>query len=724
MTDVARVHLLASKSIQGCYMAHECGLGKTMMYAGVKLHEQRHLEHRLANKEKVLFKPCVIMVPAGLAMPTFKKLRWFLTGEFVMYLYYGDPKSTEALDLRNDMIDTDQLLDIFQAKDEVKRKQEQAKPENGRIIVVTSYTTFGKRAVQRKTRELRSLTEQQRESLGLNDMDHEKYDDRNLRKKTDKLNDLELAAAVGKPYSDGTNCDINVYQFKYKLECGILVTDEAHMIRSHATRSHQCAALFDCEKKIMASATPMVNHVRDLLGTLRLLAPHLSMQMRLPDDFDPVQLYKPDIDPLAPTGSYEWVDMDGDRRDPLDVQQRGDPLIECVANDEEFAGTQATHSQFFKDRLREWEEDRFPWWIFNAALFKEVGRKHKWTFDACRVAINRIIEELFVRRTLSTRLKMPDGSFTTPGDGMPKVTVKTAEMTMPDPMLSCQRIVMEAFWPSLFSPPGKEKTDRKKMPKDPEDVNVRMNYGVWRAMQMGVVDAANVTMLELLDGMTQEHQDAWREAEQALNSDPHFGHDARNMDALNQLSNHLRCGGDLDGFMEGCHDPEGDEEELGIYDRDDDADDDRDDDDRDDRDDDAADDEGGDQQDGEQQNVASQADPTAGDDRAVDGGDDDPEAVPLDIKPVKSEAKLGTNEVRAYRGMRDMGLFTVFNKLCRDHRIAPPTNNYDMILFLTSTSPVLAWALRRTIEIITAEGDESGLPNRVVISIEYPWLQQ
>lgn len=188
--------------------------------------------------------------------------------------------------------------------------------------------------------------------------------------------------------------------FLREIRFSLIVIDEAHGCKNPANVYSRFVRTLQAEAILAMTATPMPNHVKDIVGMLQLLwsvsildpierfsRPGLLGRV-FADDFDPRRSY---------SGVLSMID---------DATGRGAAYQE---------GLDA------RNRL----------WILNPLLFEEFGRFYRWGATFCDGALREALRIFAVRRTLTTAMTLPDNTVSFPGQ-LAGLTVMVEELKFPD----------------------------------------------------------------------------------------------------------------------------------------------------------------------------------------------------------------------------------------------------------------------------------------------------
>ena len=350
----------------------------------------------------------------------------------------------------------------------------------------SSYGTFHGRYAHTVTRKLKSLSEEERDRLGLNDGEDE---DHVVNRSQRKLTPVERSLIVGKPLSGGTDGNIELVEVKEreKMHFGLVVLDEAHQLKGETTVSHQAVASIKRDSMLLVSATPLINHPKDILSYLRLGFSNLPNLRKIPRDMDLAELYGTNFAagtaPFKPLGTVQYKTKDGSYK--VNPKSQGVVLLDQDAEDD---GT--------KERLQALEDANLRWWTFHPDLFRRAARQQGWTYDSCRNVVGQILQQLFMRRTMTTVLEMPDGTERTPGEELPGAVFKTVQCALRGAGKAVYDEWHGAWESRLFTAVDEPSRPTVANPLN-DSTNAVINAGVWRKLDILALDPNNCKPLDM-----------------------------------------------------------------------------------------------------------------------------------------------------------------------------------------------------------------------------------
>ncbi|KAL8881663.1 MAG: hypothetical protein Q9198_001176 [Flavoplaca austrocitrina] len=218
----------SSSSLRGMVLGDDMGLGKTITIGAFLARQQELRQDRLKNGEDVpKAQPTLVVVPANLVDQWIKDLD-FVMPDVPIFLYYGHKKNRKY---GGNVCVMDTNLTKRHALFNGDEK-------NSRAIILTSSATLARRHGPNAQYRWRTVNEKWKPKVA-----------------QEKMNDLD---------SDS---------FPYALNgmFAIVVVDEAHVAKNIETATHQTILWLDASFIIPATATPVINHVRDYTGLINLI---------------------------------------------------------------------------------------------------------------------------------------------------------------------------------------------------------------------------------------------------------------------------------------------------------------------------------------------------------------------------------------------------------------------------------------------------------------------
>lgn len=229
-----------------------------------------------------------------------------------------------------------------------------------------------------------------------------------------------------------------------------VIADEGHAVKNPRAVAHRMIDQLDKEFLIVASATPILNSVYDMLGYVDLLWPkYLPFSYNRADDSTAADVfYDPGLsEAVAGDDSFEGIgyarlcsggsdmrDVDGGVRD-----RELTPLEQGIA-----------------DRYREEVRAGRPVWHLCPALFRAFAAQAAWNYDFCGLAIGSILDQVQIKRTMLTEMRLPDGRVESPGSNLPRCSLRVVELGIdPAKRAEVDKVVEELSHRVFTGPDGK-----------------------------------------------------------------------------------------------------------------------------------------------------------------------------------------------------------------------------------------------------------------------------
>jgi hypothetical protein len=270
--------------------------------------------------------------------------------------------------------------------------------QTGRIIIVTSYNTFTRRAAYRP-------------GAGLPDEDEDLDDDQD-----DGSGEEDNTHPALRPDATARPREVRLAIRNDWWE--VVVCDECHTLKNRETIANHVVDALNKESLLLVSATPLANHVRDIHGYAKLI-----WNRHWPFTVDKGSTHFADY--YHPESWTKLVEQ-GEFRDLAWGR-----LLESGFDNPAPTPTTPVEERRAEEYCRFIEECRGPLYILNPQMLRSyadsVGHGTEMSTDAAQ----RILEMTAVRRGMLTMMKMPDGSETCLGASIKglKVSVVTLKLS-------------------------------------------------------------------------------------------------------------------------------------------------------------------------------------------------------------------------------------------------------------------------------------------------------
>lgn len=138
-------------------------------------------------------------------------------------------------------------------------------------------------------------------------------------------------------------------------------------------------------------------------------------------------------------------------------------------------------------------------WIMNPTIYKAAGASFKWNIAFSQFVVRRIFMAMQIRRTMTTRLTLPDGSVSYPAEGLPPATIRVQELDFS--ILNNQGVDMRElgrqFSRKLIGQTAEgDLTDHSTQPDSANQQPSHMiNFGVHRQAVLSTFDPRNLMLM-------------------------------------------------------------------------------------------------------------------------------------------------------------------------------------------------------------------------------------
>ncbi|KAK1517221.1 uncharacterized protein CCOS01_12770 [Colletotrichum costaricense] len=207
-----------------------------------------------------------------------------------------------------------------------------------------------------------------------------------------------------------------------------IIVDEAHCCKNELSALFAFLTEESYAHLTLVTATPMVNHIRDLAAYLRLFH-HVVWKARpegeriwiMPNRTDlgeTLLLYLPNYDPCQEQFTVGPRTVRGLFHLATYVDDEGNPYTELPPA--------------IEYAKKVWMETRFPLWILHPGLYKATGARHQWKDEFAQVVVPRVMALIAQRRYMHTPLSLPDGTVTYPAKNMKPYKYVMEELSYPE----------------------------------------------------------------------------------------------------------------------------------------------------------------------------------------------------------------------------------------------------------------------------------------------------
>jgi SNF2 family DNA or RNA helicase len=358
--------MMEESLLRGGINASDCGTGKTVTCLGIieqsaKLQAEAVAAGTLVNHT---YKPTLVACPSQLVDVWYDDWNQFFSGpdRLVLKQFYG----SEAI-ITNPTRKATLLGTMLEHLTHYLKTLDPLAPATARVVIVTAYSTWHKRTLmaEEAPHEENSKGKGRAAAAAATD---EGYDP-----------DDEDELATANPRM--------IYTSSLKHHFDRVICDEAHALKNPGTLTHLAIKHLEASKMWFVSATPMINHVRDLGGYLALL---WDEDWTLGEDLDLEDFYAEILDASTL--------IDG-----IDESKVG--LITAINKG---------HNVFQLDPHR----------------YRIVTGGDRPDSSLVGLALRAILSQIQLRHTMATVIDMGDGQMLPIGENIPHYRVTTVELRM------------------------------------------------------------------------------------------------------------------------------------------------------------------------------------------------------------------------------------------------------------------------------------------------------
>ncbi|TRX87937.1 hypothetical protein FHL15_011169 [Xylaria flabelliformis] len=559
-------------------LSSACGIGKTFEALATILvlnrrniiRYDRQVEKGIPKKQRLKFYPSLWLCPSTLVRTAYNECVAKFSGLLKPKLYYGHRADFSDSPGASVIESHEELLNDFNRLDPHD-------PESAKVVYISSYFTFKRRSMKCTSKLRKHLSDQDRVHLGLHiydspekrkhtagrgtpesDSDSEEdetedegiddeYDDEDPEEKAARMN-LERErrnnddepipedqreeeaeeSGKGKGKKKRAEMKYRIFSPAFDQTFNVVVCDEAHILKNKSTASHKTVKVLKRDHLLQLTATPMLNHPRDVLAYLLMMWPECE-PTQVPTDFSYRTMYGTGselnlLDPHKDVRETGYLRRAGDGfaqilhkarngRQPFNKHHKLlKPFIVdgCAIPEEEASPIIHKSDPFYEPIKRAWEKKKRPVWILNPCNFHWASRELGFQFEACREIILPMLSLYSVKRGLQTVLTLPDGRRTRPADSIPGARFRVVDLQFKKEEQDEYNVVYNEWKKKLFTADGdsgkkKDKPRGKDLHQrpggDPERAG-QINMRAVRRLTMPGFCLDNETLLEPRENMT------------------------------------------------------------------------------------------------------------------------------------------------------------------------------------------------------------------------------
>ena len=388
--------------LQGGINACDCGTGKTVTCLGLIEQSANQMAKAMEAGDlgEPTFRPTLVACPSQLIDVWYDDWNRFFngSGRLVFKQFYGSEAIITNPVRKGTLLGT-KLKDLTKYLETL----DQSDPATARVVIVSAYSTWHRRTLMAEE----AAVEDDPKGKGKARADAD-------------------AVAVDEEFDDGYEPDdddeettanpLMVYTSSLKHQFGRVICDEAHALKNGRTLTHLAIKHLLAPKIWFVSATPMINHVKDLAGYLSLL---WKENWSLGTDLDAEQFYGEDMDPSDVLDHIK--DEDGSKADLITAVNRGQNIFQL-----------------------------------EPARYSAVANQDHPDSESIGKALRAILSQIQLRHTMATVIDMGNGKKLRIGENIPHYRIGTVELAM-SPI---QRRLYERVWDqhvgSLYTVAGDE----------------------------------------------------------------------------------------------------------------------------------------------------------------------------------------------------------------------------------------------------------------------------
>lgn len=251
--------------VKGGILADDCGLGKTITALALILCAANRAAHRaVQNPPQPAFQPTLILCPAILLPTWLDELDAHFHGALHVLLFHGSSKHSGSVQKKAITVDT---------LDELQRRLAELDPNDpatARTVVLSTYGTWSLRTTTVLAAPAEPTNPDVSDLASFQAQEDEAVFDRGQHPGSGRK----------RPSLKPPTYDTVMAGRFARVLC-----DEGHHVKTISTRFHQSVSLLRARHHWIITATPLMNHARDLAGYLAIL--HVAADFPAPSDDAP-----------------------------------------------------------------------------------------------------------------------------------------------------------------------------------------------------------------------------------------------------------------------------------------------------------------------------------------------------------------------------------------------------------------------------------------------------
>jgi hypothetical protein len=410
---IRQMLLMEESLLRGGINASDCGTGKTVTCLGLIEQSAKFQAEAVAAGTLVnhAYKPTLVACPSQLVDVWYEDWNQFFSGpgRLVLKQFYG----SEAI-ITNPARKATLLGTKLEHLTHYLRTLDPFYPATARVVIVTAYSTWHKRTLMAEEAPY------EENSKGKGRIAAAATAAPEIDEGYDPNDEDELATANPRM----------IYTSSLKHHFDRVICDEAHALKNPGTLTHLAIKHLEASKMWFISATPMINHVRDLGGYLALL---WDEDWTLGEDLDLEDFYAEVRDASA--------------------------LIDSV--DESKVGLITAINE---------GQNVFQ---LNPHRYRIVTGDDRLDSSLIGLALRAILSQIQLRHTMATVIDMGNGQMLRIGENIPHYRVTTVELCMSRAQSQCYQLIYDQHIGSLYS--GASDRNNKSSALGPEEPRGRLN---------------------------------------------------------------------------------------------------------------------------------------------------------------------------------------------------------------------------------------------------------
>ncbi|KAL2682399.1 hypothetical protein Neosp_006850 [[Neocosmospora] mangrovei] len=476
-------------------LANEMGTGKTKTFLAAILLRIKRIEKEEPRYGKYL--PTLLLSPVSTIVQTHNEITEHFPTLRVL-TYFSTPSTFPAEGAT--VLGTKRLsIEMTKLNSEEGRHD----PSTGRTIVLSTYPTMSKRVMRKeetlfrwKDEHVPASVKKKRNAMAKDgDTPTQSQKVKKFAHETVDQDEITLLKRGSSLAPDGNLVSYfhrNNLAPNWKFD--LLICDEAQYVKRESGSYHNMLRMLSWKRLLFVSGTPLTTSLRDLLSPLSLVH-HISGRIQSLDVLNESilswvpGLYHADYDPLK---AVNKIDHAGSEQ-----------LTAGIFHEDTLDKVEDEGSKQYLLKLKDaWVQGdkSFRHWLISPHLLKLAARDLSWGTQLGALVIKPILRQLYIRRTMRTPTKLPNGELTFPGKGVLPSTIVVEEMRYWPDSLAGQEVDFRGRLcaKQLFSNQNPQTADHSVSNENisPNPSEAQLNFGIHREGVLGALDPRNMLLLE------------------------------------------------------------------------------------------------------------------------------------------------------------------------------------------------------------------------------------